>query len=324
MTSAEVDVSVIIPAYNAAATIAEQLQALARQRVDFPWEIVVGDNGSTDATAEVVRSWSDRLPVRVVDASARRGASAARNIAVAHARGAYLAFCDADDMVADDWLQRMHDALSRDEFVGAGGRRRYVHTPEDAPVHYVMSAYAFPFFPQLPITGGGQMGVRAEVYRSVGGYDESIRVCEDDDLCWRLQLAGHTLVPHPEAVIHVRRRDGLRALMRQSYATGRGERFLRHRYAKVIAAYQAQYPVAREVVTPPATILPPERPLALLRRIVRKLVRLRRADDLSRVAHVVALKLGQRFGRIDRRTAQIDPPDPLPVPPPPPPKIVDG
>ncbi len=53
------EVSVIVAAYNAEATLGEQLEALSRQAVSFPWELLVCDNGSTDGTAELVRSLVD-------------------------------------------------------------------------------------------------------------------------------------------------------------------------------------------------------------------------------------------------------------------------
>lgn len=323
MTSHDVEVTVVIPAYNAEQTIEDQLAALARQNVDFSWEIVIADNGSTDSTAQIAQRWRERLPLRIVDASARRGASAARNIAVENARGRYLAFCDADDVVSDTWLETMRDALMDHELVGAGGRRRHLHTSELDASYYVMAAYALPFFPQLPLTGGGHMGVHRAVYQSVGGYDESIRVCEDVDLCWRLQLAGHTLTAWPDAIISIRRRDTLVALARQSFATGRGERYLKHRYARVIQAYQTQFPVAKESVNRPAELLPRDSPGRVVQRAIRKLLTLRQASDVARVVNVISLRLGQRYGRIDRSAPQIEPPTPLPAPPPPPPAIVD-
>ena len=61
-------VSVVVPVRNGAATIALQFEALADQDYDGPWEVVVSDNGSTDATRSVVDEWSAKLPgLRVVD-----------------------------------------------------------------------------------------------------------------------------------------------------------------------------------------------------------------------------------------------------------------
>ena len=97
-----VAVSVVIPARNAARTLDAQLQALAAQRFPAEWEVLVSDNGSTDATRAVAVEWAGRIPLlRVIDASARPGASAARNLGAAAAHGELLLFCDADDVVAD-------------------------------------------------------------------------------------------------------------------------------------------------------------------------------------------------------------------------------
>lgn len=104
----EVKLSVIIPCLNAERTIGEQLAALAAQRWSERWEVIVADNGSTDGTLEVVRRFAGRLPeLRVVDASQRRGSGYARNRGAAVARGEWLAFCDADDVVAPGWVAAM-------------------------------------------------------------------------------------------------------------------------------------------------------------------------------------------------------------------------
>ncbi len=66
--------SVVIPVRNGAATLAEQLEALAQQEYDDEWEVVVADNGSSDATREVVNGFRDLPQLRVVDASGGSGA----------------------------------------------------------------------------------------------------------------------------------------------------------------------------------------------------------------------------------------------------------
>src|SRR5512140_3870131 len=89
--------SVIIACLNAATTLGTQLDALARQSSPVPWELLICDNGSTDATVAVALRYQDRIPgLRVVDASGVRGAGAARNQGAEEARGEWLAFCDAD------------------------------------------------------------------------------------------------------------------------------------------------------------------------------------------------------------------------------------
>ena len=112
------EVSVIIPAFNAEDTLALQLGALTDQAGDFTCEILVCDNGSTDGTADLVRDWERRFPIiRLIDASARRGPAAARNIGAAAARAPRLAFCDADDLIGSGWLALMRSKLDEHEFV---------------------------------------------------------------------------------------------------------------------------------------------------------------------------------------------------------------
>jgi cellulose synthase/poly-beta-1,6-N-acetylglucosamine synthase-like glycosyltransferase len=87
-------VSVIVPASNAAATLAEQLEALAAQRYDGDWELVIVDNGSTDGTADLARRYRQRFKAfTLVDGGSRRGHSAPRNAGASAARGELLAYC---------------------------------------------------------------------------------------------------------------------------------------------------------------------------------------------------------------------------------------
>src|SRR5438045_1880854 len=87
-------VSVIIPCYNAAEFLAECLDSVCRQTVP-PAEVIVVDDGSTDATAQIARAFGP--PVRVIS-QANAGPSAARNRAMDEAQGDWVAFSDADDV----------------------------------------------------------------------------------------------------------------------------------------------------------------------------------------------------------------------------------
>ena len=111
-------ISVVMPVRNGMPWIEHQLRALAAQQSAVDWEVVVADNGSDDGTRSCVERWSERDPrIHLVDASARRGAAAARNIGVRSARGRLLAFCDADDVVRPGWLASMSAALADADLV---------------------------------------------------------------------------------------------------------------------------------------------------------------------------------------------------------------
>ncbi|HEY1383144.1 MAG TPA: glycosyltransferase family A protein [Dongiaceae bacterium] len=98
-------VSVLVPAYNAAKTIGETLASAAAQS-HRDLEIIVVDDGSIDPTAEIVRRAAQGDPRIVLLQQANAGVAAARNKALAHARGAYVAPLDADDLWHPDKTAR--------------------------------------------------------------------------------------------------------------------------------------------------------------------------------------------------------------------------
>ncbi len=93
-------VSVVIPAYNAAAYLAETL-ASVRAQTYHSYELIVIDDGSSDATLEIAARYGARCLRQ-----SNRGASAARNEGIRKARGQYVAFLDADDLWAPSKLER--------------------------------------------------------------------------------------------------------------------------------------------------------------------------------------------------------------------------
>ncbi|HEY0188880.1 MAG TPA: glycosyltransferase [Cellulomonas sp.] len=324
-----VELSVVIAAYQAERTLAEQLDSLAAQQVGFRWEVIVADNGSTDGTAALARSYADRLPgLRVVDASVRHGAGAARNVGVAAARGRSIAFCDADDVVGDGWLAAMHAGLREHAFVAgafAGDRLNSTAALRSRVLPQRHGLQESGYLPGVRHAGAGNLGVHAAVFRSVGGFDPGALYLEDTDLCWRVQLAGVPLVWLPDAVVHVRLRGGLRASARQGYSYGTGERWLALRYREVqsrLIALGAAGARVGVLGTGPADRLGgpwPVAPAALgpisVRRVVRRvatsaveLARVSSRGQLAAWCWDVAWGVGFAFGRVDL-------PAPVTVPP---------
>lgn len=217
-------VSVVIPCLNAAGTLGLQLEALARQRTDRPYEVIVADNGSTDGTAAVVAAYRDRVPgLRLVDASRRRSSNTARNEGTAAAGGEMVLLCDADDVVADDWLEALARGLEQADAVG--GPLEYVELNPDFVAQWGEHqgqggmAVQLGFLPR-PV--GANAGFRKSVWEKLGGFDEDyVRGGPETEFFWRLQLAGHSLLEVPEAVVHYRLRSSFKALVRQMYVWGR-------------------------------------------------------------------------------------------------------
>jgi glycosyltransferase involved in cell wall biosynthesis len=223
------NVSVVLCTHNGAATIGEQLAALARQDYDGKWELVLVDDGSTDRTVEIAESWSGHLPLRVVpttDSGAAVGLANARNVGGNAARGDVLLFCDDDDVADDGWITAFADAAR--ECPALGG-----HNEEESLNDPVVQEWRYPNTPgRLPIAFGVRstpLGNNCAVWRSVfhdvGGFDpvwDTFRAGEEFDFFLRLQQAGHEVRYVPDAIMHIRHRNSLRALRRQWYAYGRG------------------------------------------------------------------------------------------------------
>lgn len=216
--------SVVMPAYNAAETIDTQLEALCRQTWDGPWEVIVADNGSSDATRNVAERFRERLPgFRVVDASDCRGAGHARNMGAKAAGGEVLLFCDADDEVSSGWLQAMGLALQQHDFVASRLEGEKLSSPRAVgarmcPQRDGLQPYRHP--PYLPHAASAGLGIKRSVHESVGGFDESFYKLQDTDYCWRVQLAGHELHFVPDALVHMRFREDTRTICRQAREWG--------------------------------------------------------------------------------------------------------
>jgi glycosyltransferase involved in cell wall biosynthesis len=185
-------VSVIVPYYNRARFIDECLASIFGQ-TRAPDEVIVVDDGS----APDQRRHLDRfLPrVRIIDQPRNQGVSAARNAGVRAATGAWVAFNDSDDTWVPDKLKIQLDHLANDP------RCDGVHTAVRAVFDNGRVAVSEPIAPRLTLEDAlhdnmvrmQTLVIKAEVFRALGGMDERLRCCEDDDFGIRLAVAGYCI-----------------------------------------------------------------------------------------------------------------------------------
>lgn len=213
--SASVDV--IIPVYNGERYIRQALASVLSQD-HAPNRIIVVDDGSTDATAELVQGYASPIPIQHLY-QANRGPNAARNTGIAKSTSEYLAFLDADDEWFPEKLSRQLRVFQAGELKDlAAVYSHYAIIDESGAV--CEDAYLVPLDPAnrgrifdrlLPgnlITGSASgILIRRECLDRVGEFDESLRGCEDWDM-W-LRLAQRYQFDYvAEKLVKIRSHDG--------------------------------------------------------------------------------------------------------------------
>lgn len=191
-------ISVVIPVHNAPAHLEKCLSKLFAS-VDPPEEVIVVDDGSTDATPEVAR----KFDVRLLTEAERQGPAAARNLGARQASGDVLYFIDADVLVRPDTTGRIRAAFAEDDKLDA-----LVGSYDDAPesadflsqyknlmhhfVHQRSRRDACTFW-------SGCGAIRREVFLEHGGFDESYErpAIEDIELGYRLFQAKRKMILDP-------------------------------------------------------------------------------------------------------------------------------
>ena len=202
-----------------------QLRALDEQDCDW-FEVIVVDDASTDNTVAAVRSSTvleDRL--RIIELNEPVGPAAARNRAAREARGGWLLFCDSDDEVHTSWVRAMCVALGACELVTGLLDESILNdaslrSPTRGPL---IRPAIFDGFGFLPFAMTANLGVTAELFSELGGFDENFRSAggEDVDFCWRAQLNGVSLELSEEAIVNYRLQQTLAASAVQSFRHAR-------------------------------------------------------------------------------------------------------
>ena len=189
-------VSIVIPAFNSAATIGECLGA-CRNQTHGETEIIVVDDGSTDDTATIVKTF----PVHYLRQE-NRGPAAARNRGVEAAEGEIIAFTDADCVPEPEWIERLLEDFDS-AAAGVGGAYT-IANPKSLlarMVHTEIVLRHARFDRDVDFLGSFNLALRRKDFEEAGGFDESFThaSAEDNDLAYRLKDAGKGLRFSPKA-----------------------------------------------------------------------------------------------------------------------------
>jgi glycosyltransferase involved in cell wall biosynthesis len=198
-------VSVIVPCYQQGEFLAQAVDSCLEQTYAYVETIVVND-GSIDSTDKVARSYGSRI---VYIKKENRGLSAARNTGIAAASGRYLKFLDADDHLHPEQIERQVTAIGdRDNCVSFTALRNYAHgKPDDGWDYLPKFKNLLPdVFSDHDGCAPHSMLVPATLARTIGGFREDIRFCEDWDFILRLGLLDPLVVVDARVGGYYRRR----------------------------------------------------------------------------------------------------------------------
>ncbi|MEQ5787963.1 glycosyltransferase [Erythrobacter sp. NFXS35] len=230
-------ISVIIPAYNRAATVARAVNSVLAQDYE-QFEIIVVDDGSTDSTAAVVEAISDPRLRLVTQPNA--GVAAARNRGIAEARGEFVALLDSDDEWLPGKLAAQVECFARGsprlglvytgfESSGADGARHVHEALHRGWIYRDLLA-------RNVVTGSGSTSMfRRAALDMVGGFDTALSANEDYDLVLRVaRFFEADCVPSPGARYHdsedTAHQSGATRVSRNPHANRESRRILMARY----------------------------------------------------------------------------------------------
>jgi glycosyltransferase involved in cell wall biosynthesis len=227
------DVSLIIATRNRCQQLACCLDSVRRIEFEWPWELIVVDNGSSDATAEVIQQFRDKTPVPVrYVLEPEPGLGNAHNAGVDVARGEILAFTDDDCYPETDFLRRVWCAFT-DPSIGYIAGRITLHDPADYPMTTIEITTPYTFQPRCLVSagtfGGANMAFRRQVLIEIGGFDPLFGPgapfnAEDLDAAARASAIGWKGEYHPEVIVrhhHGRKAPDIPRLVK-SYGIGTG------------------------------------------------------------------------------------------------------
>jgi GT2 family glycosyltransferase/glycosyltransferase involved in cell wall biosynthesis len=203
-----VQVSVVVPVYNALELVRGCLQSIFEAGSNASFEVLVVNNGSRSDVAEwLEREESIRPQVRHLYYAEPLGFARAVNAGAAKAAGETLIVLNSDTVVTPGWMEGLHDALKLDPSLGAvtpstnsaGDPAQMDFNTVDLPLAKALALRAQKSKPKMLYLPQRItffcVGFRIDVWRSMGGLDESYQIgnFEDDDFCLKLRMAGYRL-----------------------------------------------------------------------------------------------------------------------------------
>jgi GT2 family glycosyltransferase len=222
-------VSVVVPFLGDGEAAERTLAGLASLRLREGDELIVADNGGKGVVAAL-----RPRGVTVLDAASERSSYHARNAGATVANGEWLLFMDADCTPEPNLLDAYFEAPVTERCGALAGQIEGHPDQRSFLARYTRSRNFFRqgegLLAEAGLAATASLMVRRRAFDELGGFEEGIRSGGDVDLCRRLRLAGWTIEPRLEAVVHHDHRDSLGSFLAAIARYGAGSRWLNDRY----------------------------------------------------------------------------------------------
>ncbi len=218
-----IEASVIIPAFNAAASICACLDSLSAQKTDRDFEVIVVDDASTDDLSFITAKYSQKLRLQLLILQTNSGPGAARNAGARTATGWILLFTDADCVPAPDWLEKMLAPMADPEVIGVKGV--YQTFQNDlwarlAQLEFEERYEKLASHDEIDFIDTYSGAYRKSAFMAADGFNTELRQNEDVDLAFRLKKSGARFIFAPEAKVAHTHREGWLAYASLKYWRG--------------------------------------------------------------------------------------------------------
>lgn len=205
--------SIVIPALNEERHLPGLLRSLRRQSFR-PFEVIVSDAVGDDNTVGVAESFTEKfaqkgIPLQVIS-KRKRNVSLTRNYGATASKGEYIVFFDADNVVASDYLEKLHTYIEHHDyppFLTTAIEVDNVDVYGRMVKAYINTLGHFGKYVQRPFAPGYNTILRRDIFDETGGFDPTVKIFEDYELTIRLHKKGYHLsfVPDAKIIFSMRR-----------------------------------------------------------------------------------------------------------------------
>jgi len=224
-------VSIITPTFNRAKEIDLLIKSISKQTVSNNlFELIISDDGSTDATKNIVEKWQRESDFQIRYISQKNeGPGLARNRGLAKSIGELILFIDSDCEAHPDWVGTILNYYEKHGFDAFGGPdgSKSDFTPLQKAIDYSMTSFLTTggirghsekmiskFYPRTH-----NMGITRQIYENIGGFGE-LRHGQDIEYSHRIMQSGAKVIFLREALVYHRRRSTIRQFSKQTFNWG--------------------------------------------------------------------------------------------------------